>query len=73
MSENAGVPGYQIAAKYLRNRAVAENAFNNAASSDDRAVLQQQWDQWVSRNLVPSSSDFAGFYTRFLQGKDLGL
>lgn len=73
MSQNAGVPGYQIASKYLFNRQRAEEAFANATDSDQQLALQQQWDQWVSKNLLPSSSEFAGFYTRYLQGKDLGL
>lgn len=72
MKANGGVPGYQIGARYLENRQRAEQAYQNA-STEDRERLAAEWDAWVSQNLLPSDSNFAGFYTRFLQGKDLGL
>lgn len=73
MAENRGVSGYQIAADYLKNRERAVAAYSQAEGSDAQMAVQQEWDVWVSRNLLPGSSEFAGYYTRFLQGKDLGL
>lgn len=72
MSENRGNPGYVIAARYLENRQKADAAYM-AADSEQRKVLQEEWNQWVTANLLPGSTDFSGFYVRYLQGKDLGL
>jgi len=72
MKKNAGVPGYQIGARYLENLARAKKAYQGAGT-EERERLSLEWDAWVTQNLLPGDSNFAGFYTRFLQGKDLGL
>lgn len=72
MKQAAAVPGYQIGARYLEQRQRAEAAYTNA-STEERERLAVEWDMWVTQNLLPGDSNFAGFYTRFLQGKDLGL
>jgi hypothetical protein len=72
MKQAAAVPGYQIGARYLEQRQRAEAAYTDA-STEERERLAAEWDMWVTQNLLPSDSNFAGFYTRFLQGKDLGL
>lgn len=66
------VPAYQVATTYLQNREIALRAFDDAADSDARKAIQTQWDTWVTRNILPSSSEFASLYVRNLQGEDLG-
>lgn len=63
---------YRIARKYLDNFEIAQDAYRKASSSEARASLQLQWDEWVSINLLPGSSEFSSLYVRNLQGKDLG-
>lgn len=65
------VPAYQVATTYLQNREIALQAFDQAADADARRNLQAQWDAWVTRNILPSSSEFASLYVRNLQGEDL--
>jgi hypothetical protein len=65
------VPAYQVATTYLQNREIALQAFDDAADADTRRNLQAQWDAWVTRNILPSSSEFASLYVRNLQGEDL--
>lgn len=72
MGSFKSVPAYQVATTYLQNREIALQAFDQAADADARRNLQAQWDAWVTRNILPSSSEFASLYVRNLQGEDLG-
>jgi hypothetical protein len=72
MSANGGYGAYQTAVAYLEQRANAVAAYDAATSSEQRQSILEQWDQYVTANLLPTSSEFAALYTRALQGKDLG-
>lgn len=71
MQDAGNYGAYKVAQTYLDQRERALAAYNSAANSSDRTSIAEQWDQYVTANLLPGSSEFAALYTRSLQGKDL--
>lgn len=71
MADAGNYGAYKIAQSYLNQRETALQAYNSAASSEARTSIAEQWDLYVTTNLLPGSSEFAALYTRTLQGRDL--
>lgn len=49
----------------------AREAYEAAETSEDSQAIAEQWDQFVREQILPQAGNFAGYYERFLAGRDL--
>ncbi len=45
--------------------------YEQLETSADRKAMATQWDQWVRDEYLPQAGNFAGYYERYLAGRDL--
>lgn len=71
MSKFGQTQTWEMIGMYRQELEEARSIYNSVETSEQRKAVAEQWDQHVRSAYLPVAGNFAGYYERYLAGRDL--